>query len=279
MTTTTSPAATDKALRGPQQLLAWLSEAGPIEEPTINFIEMSSERLVVGWQRRTIERSDQVSHAEIPTESALVAVLQLPAATDIPEWRSWLAAIEIPAAVRVLDLLVATPDRWWSAMCTDSRCCPAAGRPIQRISATALQGWQEWRRLLNGAPTADLRQLAAGVSDIKVRDAVLITLCEPAARCRWLEFEDEILRVAADSADPHSIAATNCIAAAVGYFAGDFDRVAACISRCNQARPDYSLARLLEHGLTMQAPPALLERAFSACDIDAELADVGAIRE
>jgi hypothetical protein len=30
--------------------------------------------------------------------------------------------------VRILDLLVATPERWWSMSCNDAACCPAEGR-------------------------------------------------------------------------------------------------------------------------------------------------------
>lgn len=63
--------------------------------------------------------------------NAYVMVAFIDPSADLDQIRTWLQSQPGDGCADVLDRLIVQGDRWWSALCDDTDCCPAAGTSVE----------------------------------------------------------------------------------------------------------------------------------------------------
>ncbi|MEY2634740.1 MAG: hypothetical protein RIS75_680 [Actinomycetota bacterium] len=175
--------------------------------------------------------------------------------------------------LKCLDVLITTPHRWWSAMCTSETCCPATGREldpphseIEGHSPVAL-AWQELAEIVEQTRSSEsldhmekFKELISRyASNITFRDCILAHCATKADnRDAWKHYFIELDR---DSQTQTAMVST--VLASIDYLENNLSEAAEKLRVAFERDSTYSLAKLLRQGLLSEAPPSLLHSAFT----------------
>lgn len=205
-------------------------------------------------------------------------------------------------AVEVRDVLTVTADRWRSALCMDSACCPIEGTPIDPAQAVEFIGTgsaplpsrdalsvtlnpntpritdrlpqsdrlaviasiTEWMQDPGCGPITAL-ETATALADIRVRDCVLWNLGQPGRDPVDYQTTAAFFVSVARQVNAADAAPALTVAAVSAYMAGDGARARVYVEAALSpaADPDYSLANLVAMALTVGIPPADIAGMFS----------------
>lgn len=252
-------------LRGPKNLLETI-ELDP-QGNTLTVLALDDDRRVQFLENLDLANAEVPAWPEIPeTTAGIVAIWH--SQEEVRIGRELLLSLQSSAPAHVLDLLLVSNGRWWSAICDDPNCCPVEGTAIRADAEEAIQqSILRWRRAITNSNVFEILGKESSISQIEVRDAILISLCDPADRNAWLKFSTLIFD--SDNANdfgPDTKAALWCIEASANYLEGNLAQAERAVAQAVAAVPEYSLARLLRSGLNQEAPPSLLFDALAAAE-------------
>lgn len=261
MTSNFTPDLPSEPIRGPRQLLEWLVPQRPAAASL--HLGLDCERRVVRVSRHELTAGLPAAWPAVPgvEQWVVVCVCGAPVAeSTLATARTW----RQPAEGRLLDLLVTDGARWWSALCDDLDCCPAQGRELDLGAADhrAVVGWQA---ALGGETPADLLALVAALSDVQLRDALLVALSDAGMRRVWRELFPSLERAAREQgSSPRAHAALLTADSTARFLDGETALAHQLATAAQELVPDYSYARLLLTALESEAPAALLLGALQS---------------
>ena len=268
-------------LKGPRHLLEWLVSGHP--EPGLYLVGLDSERRAVHLSHtsaefslpKSLDQTDESSDETDETEHwvpVCVAASHSEALDLLALARTWRDS----AAGPLLDVLVTDSEDWWSALCVDEACCPAAGRPIDP-ARLAEDRAANWRQALSGNPPEDLGSLVEELAEIELRDALLVAIADSETRSRWRELYPALEDSArAESCSASSRAALLTAQATAHFLDGELELAKDFALQSQELIEDYSYARLLIAALDNHAPRALLFDALSAAGANLPVLSVAA---
>lgn len=179
-------------------------------------------------------------------------------------------------AFEPLDVLLVAADKWWSHLCSDIECCPLDGRPLPsrneldtKVILNRHDVWLQWLNLLNLFNSrqskiqisADLEsELRQSLDDLAIRDCLLNHLAiNPDSQNDWEKIFSQLLA----GSQHHNNQVLYCLLAAIYFSKHDLTKANFYTKLSLTHDPNYSLSKLMEHGLEINMDCKKIVAAFT----------------
>ena len=299
MTQTTTLSPLNQRITGPNQLMGLLHDPQTsLDHVELFEVWLSKDSQCIAFYEHPLSlETDQLPEFHLDTaqpSDSLIVIVNIQneylTRSSIPSYYQMLLSrvrsFGDESGLKILDLIISTNSRWWSTLCHSDECCPEAGRTReniehpdidQEINMNKERAWQlisamvensdpnQWPK---GVPPTDEEShqendvfllLDVYIDDITFRDCILSHCSKDVnIQSTW----NHILELCLLRPKLNRVSVVT-ILSSLAYLKNDLDRAQQLLNQAFEIDSTYSLAKLLQQGLTTKAPPSLLASAFS----------------